>query len=63
MPESGSLACEEFFTSDLSQTRKTVPHQHRSHWRERAPFSRGVAWMGQSSQAIAGTDKCRHTNN
>lgn len=43
MPESGSFACEEFFTSDLRQTLKTATYQHLASQWERGPL---LSWGG-----------------
>jgi len=43
LPEAARVSCEEFFTSDLSQTRETAAHQHPVHWRQREPL---LPWGG-----------------
>lgn len=54
LPEAARVSCEEFFTSDLSQTRETALHQHCRHWRERGPL---LPWGGLPSKGFA---VCEH---
>lgn len=50
LPDTTPVACEEFFTSDLRQTRRTAPHQHRLHRREREPL---LPWGGPTAEVFA----------